>query len=151
MIGLGDYSDEPVNPCKLISLVGVLELYDSYFIVHIIIFQGNHLAIGTHNGLVQIWDIAVSKKINQLPGHSARVGAAAWNGNILSTGSRDKMILLRDIRIPNPAESVCCVYTGHRQEVRCIYYAIYEISIVVFSDFLGGFPTIDFINLRKMK
>lgn len=32
------------------------------------------MAVGTHKGYVQIWDVAASKKINSLEGHSARVG-----------------------------------------------------------------------------
>lgn len=37
-------------------------------------FQGNLVAVGTHKGYVQIWDVAATKKINTLEGHSARVG-----------------------------------------------------------------------------
>lgn len=33
-------------------------------------------------------------------GHTARVGALAWNGDVLSSGSRDRMILQRDTRTP---------------------------------------------------
>ena len=50
-------------------------------------------ALGTNNGEVQIWDLVKVKKTNVLSGHSLRVGAIAWNSNILSTGSRDQMIL----------------------------------------------------------
>ncbi len=32
------------------------------------------MAVGTHKGYVQIWDVAASKKISTLEGHSARVG-----------------------------------------------------------------------------
>lgn len=35
-------------------------------------------------------------------GHSNRVGAIAWNSTILSTGSRDKTILHRDLRSSSP-------------------------------------------------
>lgn len=41
------------------------------------LFQGNLVAVGTHKGYVQIWDVAASKKINTLEGHSARVGKTA--------------------------------------------------------------------------
>lgn len=46
---------------------------------------------------------------------SVKTGALAWNTDILSSGSRDRLILQRDIRTP-------CVLpdrklTGHRQEV----------------------------------
>ncbi len=36
--------------------------------------QSQHLAVGTVNGLVQIWDAAAEKKVATLHGHSARVG-----------------------------------------------------------------------------
>ena len=49
---------------------------------------------------LQVWDVAASKRVNCLEGHSARVGALAWNGDMLSSGSRDRMILQRDVRTP---------------------------------------------------
>jgi cell division cycle 20-like protein 1 (cofactor of APC complex) len=77
--------------------------------------QGNLVAVGTHRGYVQVWDVAASKKLNVLEGHSARVGALAWNGDSLSSGSRDRLILQRDIRMP-PLTPVRRL-EGHRQEV----------------------------------
>lgn len=59
-------------------------------------FQGNLVAVGTNHDYVQIWDVAANKPINKLQGHSARVGALAWNGEVLSSGSRDRVILQRD-------------------------------------------------------
>ncbi|KAG1692300.1 Fizzy-related [Nymphon striatum] len=77
--------------------------------------RGNQVAVGTHRGYVQVWDVSQNKKVSVLEGHSARVGALAWNGDILSSGSRDRLILQRDIRTP------CVVperkLVGHRQEV----------------------------------
>lgn len=77
--------------------------------------RGNYVAVGTHNGYVQVWDVAVSKQVNKLMGHSARVGALAWNGDVLSSGSRDRMILQRDVRTPTIVQERRLV--GHRQEV----------------------------------
>lgn len=79
--------------------------------------QGNYLAVGTHNGYVQVWDVSLSKQINVLNGHSARVGALAWNGDMLSSGSRDRMILQRDVRVSAPPNTERKL-VGHRQEVR---------------------------------
>lgn len=62
--------------------------------------RGNLVAVGTHHGYVTIWDVSVNKQINKLVGHSARVGALAWNGDVLSSGSRDRLILQRDTRTP---------------------------------------------------
>jgi len=77
--------------------------------------RGNFVAVGTHRGYVQIWDVAAAKRVNVLSGHSARVGALAWNGDMLSSGSRDRFILQRDVRTPSllPERRL----TGHRQEV----------------------------------
>jgi len=50
-----------------------------------------------------------------LEGHTARVGALAWNGDILSSGSRDRHILQRDVRTPSIVPERRLV--GHRQEV----------------------------------
>ena len=47
------------------------------------------VAVGTNHGYVQIWDVAANKQINKLQGHSARVGALAWNGEVLSSDSKN--------------------------------------------------------------
>uniref|UniRef100_A0A3Q2WPB6 Fizzy-related protein homolog n=1 Tax=Haplochromis burtoni TaxID=8153 RepID=A0A3Q2WPB6_HAPBU len=77
--------------------------------------RGNLVAVGTHKGYVQIWDAAAGKKLFALEGHTARVGALAWNADQLSSGSRDRMILQRDARTP-PLQSERRLQ-GHRQEV----------------------------------
>ncbi|KAF6093842.1 fizzy and cell division cycle 20 related 1 [Phyllostomus discolor] len=77
--------------------------------------RGNLVAVGTHKGFVQIWDAAAGKKLSMLEGHTARVGALAWNADQLSSGSRDRMILQRDIRTP-PLQLERRLQ-GHRQEV----------------------------------
>ena len=53
--------------------------------------------------------------MNKLNGHSARVGALAWNGDILSSGSRDRLIMQRDTR--TPPQTCEKRLEGHRQEV----------------------------------
>ena len=60
--------------------------------------QGNYLAVGTHSGLLQIWDVNKNKLIRTMPGHRGRICAVAWSSSILSTGSRDNTILHRDMR-----------------------------------------------------
>jgi len=77
--------------------------------------RGNHVAVGCESGVVQVWDVTANKQINTLTGHTNRVGALAWNGDILMSGSRDRSILQRDIRTP------CKVpdrkLEAHKQEV----------------------------------
>lgn len=77
--------------------------------------KGNYLAFGTQEGSVEVWDIAAEKQVNSLTGHAGRVGAIAWNGDVVSSGSRDRNIFLRDMR--GPSLSTCRRYVGHRQEV----------------------------------
>ena len=74
--------------------------------------KSSHLSLGTNSGDVQIWDVEKLKLVSTLTGHTLRVGAMAWNSNILSTGSRDKTILQRDIRTNTPFVSKLA---GHKQ------------------------------------
>lgn len=47
-------------------------------------------------------------------GHTGRVSSMSWNAHILSTGSRDRSILHRDVRSPS---QYLTKLTGHKQEV----------------------------------
>lgn len=76
--------------------------------------RGTHIAVGTGQGLVQIWDAEKCKRIRTMTGHELRVGSLAWNEHTLSSGSRDRTILHRDVRIP---EHYVTRLTGHKQEV----------------------------------
>lgn len=75
--------------------------------------------MGTNKGYVQVWDTTASKRILQLEGHTARVGALTWNGDQLSSGSRDRMILQRDTRSSSATSGSNAdrKLAGHRQEV----------------------------------
>lgn len=76
--------------------------------------RGSHLAIGTHKGFVQIYDAEKSRRLRTMTGHSARVGALAWNDHILTSGSRDRLIYHRDVRSP---DQHLRRLAGHKQEV----------------------------------
>ena len=76
--------------------------------------QGTHLAVGTHSGFTQIWDTQHNRLVRNLHGHMGRVSSIAWNKQIVSTGSRDRNILQRDLRAPGQHFSKM---TGHKQEV----------------------------------
>ena len=54
------------------------------------------------------------RSVRTMSGHRQRVGAIAWGANCLSTGSRDRSILQRDIRAPAPYHDKL---SGHRSEV----------------------------------
>ncbi|XP_072986074.1 B-type cell cycle switch protein ccs52A-like [Typha latifolia] len=76
--------------------------------------RGTHLAVGTNQGKVQIWDAARCRRIRTMESHRLRVGALAWSSSLLSSGSRDKTILQRDIRAQ---EDFVSKLTGHKSEV----------------------------------
>ncbi|KAH7032865.1 WD40-repeat-containing domain protein [Microdochium trichocladiopsis] len=76
--------------------------------------KGTHLAIGTGKGLVQIWDAEKTRRLRTMTGHTARVGALAWNTHVLSSGSRDRLIYHRDVRAPDQWMKKLM---GHKQEV----------------------------------
>ena len=60
--------------------------------------SGNHLAVGTSSGILQNWDVQKQKIVKKFKGHEGRIGCVAWNNSFLSSGSRDKTILHRDMR-----------------------------------------------------
>ena len=76
--------------------------------------RGSHLAVGTHKGFVQIYDAEKGRRLRTMTGHSARVGALAWNDHILTSGSRDRLIYHRDVRSP---DQYLRRLAGHKQEV----------------------------------
>lgn len=76
--------------------------------------RGTHLAVGTNRGEVQLWDTIKCKNVRTMAGHSARVGTLAWSGPMLASGSRDRLIFLRDVRAQNPFSDRL---TAHKQEV----------------------------------
>ncbi|KAJ0407528.1 hypothetical protein ATCC90586_002193 [Pythium insidiosum] len=76
--------------------------------------RGTLLSVGTNSGDIQLWDTAAGKRVRTMPGHLARVGTAAWSAQLLASGSRDRTILLRDVRA---AEAFQHKLAGHKQEV----------------------------------
>lgn len=76
--------------------------------------RGSHVSIGTNKGLVQIWDAERCRRLRTMTGHTARVGALAWNDHILTSGSRDRLIYHRDVRQP---DQFLRKLVGHKQEV----------------------------------
>ena len=60
-------------------------------------------------------------------GHRARVGVMAWSSHLLSSGSRDRNILQRDIRAPEDFQSKLL---GHRSEA-CLYTCLIYCPVLV--------------------
>ncbi|KAH8742097.1 hypothetical protein FG386_003424 [Cryptosporidium ryanae] len=88
--------------------------------------QGGHLAVGTRQGSVQIWDVNEQKKVRTLNGHRARIGAMDWCGPLLATGGRDHVVLLRDVR---EQEHWCNRWIGHKQEVCGVKWSPNELQL----------------------
>lgn len=72
------------------------------------------MSVGMGNGETQIWDTTQLELVRTLDGHNGRVGVSAWNGSLLATGSRDRRILMRDVRADN---SLIYDWDKHKQEV----------------------------------
>ena len=79
--------------------------------------EGDKLAVGHSLGCVEIYDVNKKKLISNYGGHTGRVGVVSWNGNIISSGSKDCNIITRDIRCKNNNENIIVRYLGHSQEV----------------------------------
>ncbi|XP_051137709.1 protein FIZZY-RELATED 2-like [Andrographis paniculata] len=76
--------------------------------------HGVHLAVGTRNGKIQLWDTFECKRIRTMEGHRSRVSTLAWSPTLLSSGSRDKSILQRDARTQ---EDYISKLNAHKSEV----------------------------------
>jgi cell division cycle 20-like protein 1 (cofactor of APC complex) len=76
--------------------------------------RGTYLAVGTNLGDVQLWDATRGRKLRTMSGHRTRVGTLAWGSHVLSSGSRDRNILQRDVRVQ---EDFVSKLVGHKSEV----------------------------------
>lgn len=71
----------------------LLDLHTDYVTSVSWSLKGPYLGVGTKNGEVQIWDAIKLQKIRTYKGHISRVGTLCFAENMLSSGSRDKLIL----------------------------------------------------------
>ncbi|KAK4538459.1 hypothetical protein CDCA_CDCA18G4484 [Cyanidium caldarium] len=78
------------------------------------VHEGAYLALGTHSCQVQLWDAAAGRRLRSMRSHTGRVGALAWNGPLLSSGSRDATIHQHDVR---QAQHHVATLQAHQQEV----------------------------------
>jgi cell division cycle protein 20 (cofactor of APC complex) len=60
--------------------------------------DGTQIAVGTNSAQVKLFDVEKMKQIRSMKGHLQRVSSLAWNGNLLSSGSRDALIFNHDVR-----------------------------------------------------
>lgn len=77
--------------------------------------NAQYMSVGTSMNTVQLWDVGASKMVREMAGHNSRVSSLSWqNQNIVSSGSRDSLIINHDFRVRRNCVSY---YTGHQQEV----------------------------------
>ncbi|ORX48825.1 WD40 repeat-like protein [Hesseltinella vesiculosa] len=76
--------------------------------------ESKFLAIGTNRARLMLWDVNTSERVRTWMNHEARIGALAWNSNILTSGGRDTRIFHHDVRAKDPYFRKM---VGHSQEV----------------------------------
>ncbi|TPX31911.1 hypothetical protein SmJEL517_g04853 [Synchytrium microbalum] len=96
------------NVEELCSLTGE----DDYIASLSWVQDGSYLAIGTHEGSTQIWDVEAGNMIRNMRGHTSRVGVMSWDRYILSSGARDGSIWNHDVRIANHKVAEMINHTG---------------------------------------
>ncbi|CAI0547976.1 unnamed protein product [Linum tenue] len=72
------------------------------------------LAVGYMFSKLQLWDVETSKCIRSLQGHTSRISTIAWNGHIVTSGSRDRSITNHDVRAGS--SPISCI-VRHTDEV----------------------------------
>ena len=71
--------------------------------------------MGSHKGIVHLYDTQTQKLLRTYKGHYGRVAALSWNSqNMLSTASKDRSILNRDLRMK---EQYVSSIVAHKEEV----------------------------------
>ena len=76
--------------------------------------EGLVLTIGTNKGDTHLLDITKNKIIKTFSDHQNRVGCLSWNNNILCSGSKDRNILVRDVR---SKKGKFLSFSGHSKEI----------------------------------
>ncbi|GAA5834934.1 hypothetical protein JCM5353_001444 [Sporobolomyces roseus] len=74
--------------------------------------KSDHLAIGKSKGEVSIYDARTSQQVRQLVPHASRVGVLASLPQTLTSGSADRTITHRDLRVRDEVVRVIKEYKG---------------------------------------
>lgn len=101
------------------------------------------LAIGEDSGLVKIYDVEKSKCIRMYQSHSERVGTLDWNGYMVTSGSKDKSIVMNDLR--QEGSGGCMRFLNHKQEVCGLKWSPSEELLAS-----GGNDNMVFVHSLKM-
>jgi len=76
--------------------------------------DGVHLAVGTSDNEIQLWDVQAGRKLRTMGGHNARVSCLTWNNGIITSSGRDAAILNHDV---SQRQHVISRFLGHEREV----------------------------------
>lgn len=94
------------------------------------------LALGRKSGNIELWDIESQTIIRVYHNHQFRVGVMDWfNGNLLSSGSRDKSIIHRDIRAPGDS---LFRWEKHKQEICGLRWCPIQVGLSAGTLVSGG-------------
>lgn len=74
---------------------------------------GSCIAVGDSAHSIKLFDLSKYSEMRSMTNHSDRVSSLAWNGYVLSSGSRDSVIVQHDMRV----QSYFVKLQGHNQEV----------------------------------
>jgi cell division cycle protein 20 (cofactor of APC complex) len=72
------------------------------------------LGVGDSEGSVQLWDVANTKLVRTMTGHTDRITSLDWNAHILVSGGRTGAIHMHDVRV---AQHLVATLSAHTQEV----------------------------------
>ena len=72
------------------------------------------MSIGHSNGTIEIFDIDKAQRIRKMIKHENRVSALMFIDNLLVSGSKDKSILVHDLRLK---DHVVKTFTRHKGEI----------------------------------
>ena len=61
--------------------------------------DGRRLAVGCASGKIALYDVGRGVVVTPANGHRGRVGCLDWRGDVLASGSRDRGVACRDVRL----------------------------------------------------
>lgn len=94
--------------------VELLKEYNNEIITSVSWMKGGKcLAVGDSSHLVKLIDVEKNSEIRNIRSHSDRVSSLAWNGYVLSSGSRDATVVNHDLRV----QDYFVKYLAHTQEI----------------------------------
>ena len=80
------------------------------------------LGVGDSEGSVQLWDVAQTKLVRTMHGHTDRITSLDWNQHILVSGGREGAIHMHDVRV---AQHLVRTLNGHTQ-VKLFFMYVYR-------------------------